>query len=231
MIALPKRRPSEPAEVSPERAALRAKLEAVAEVNARYVALGRAVELAREAAEGAQTVFDAAEAGVRDAPRRGADHAVALAMGLPGEPPQTTREAKATLAEAADNLAMARAARDRLESDAARSSRGWPPNDQVMDVLRVECGDHVRTLLTEMNNLQVELVKLAGELQWLVNKRFWPLNSNGIPDDRNVTKMINRVNTAPLEWSDLAGEIRAGRDRWGEPFAKLLLDADAPCPS
>jgi hypothetical protein len=230
MIAPLRRKVAQSDAPSPERRTLADKLAKNVAEDARSMALATAAATAGDAVLALQVAVDQAEAAVRDAPAAAADFLVAKAMGTAGAPPLTTAQARAALAEANDNLAAARSARDRLEAEAHQNSGGWPARDEAMAVLRAESTPSVDALLSDLERLTVELAIRAGELHWLAQNRFFPLGPFGIPDNHDVVRLMNRL-TAPQTAWDLTEQALIGRERWGGVVDKLLQDAGAAVPT
>lgn len=98
-------------------------------------------------------------------------------------------------------------------------------------VLRSEATAHCATLAIELDGLQRALARKGAELLELVALGVFPPDQFGTRPNQTLSAVINRLQTPPVLWRDLAAEQDAGRAKWADALARLGEDAAARLPS
>ncbi len=227
------------ADVSPERTALAAAIDAHGAHLAQRDGARRAEGLADEAVARARRAFTIAEDEAEHAQSNTAQFLIRQAMGVAGDPPRTLRQAQDAVADARSELDAAKAALEAIRVEVKRLDTSWTEGkvrDAAKAVMRAECSTAAMAVGAEVVRLQTALVQAGQVLAFFVKANAVPTigaigSMHGQAEDKLIqTAMHRMLNSPPLTWD----EIMQQRDTaapWRAALAALETDANAPLPS
>ena len=210
---------------SPERQALaeaierhEAALDSVRRVN-------QAHKESREVAYRASDALKVAETAVEKAQADGNARLAAAALGEIDGP--STADLEAAVAQATNDLSIARRTRDALAQRAQREAAEVEGAERKVDaalraVLASECSGVIDALMSEGNALRAQLRSKTALVRFLKNHAFesWPPNAT----PQLVTNFLSAA--VGDQWSDNDPACAP----WAEALSTLRTDADAPLP-
>jgi hypothetical protein len=222
--------------LSPERIALGVRIEASKAASAAVLAAASAYQIAEAATSEAHRTVEAAEAAVEQAKVDAGTYLAAVAGGTAGARPTTIREARAALQDAQDGLDAALSARNLLRSQMTPGN-GAPEmalmrlRDAAVAVLTVEAATSAAALVAEVEALQRQLAERGSALNWLATETgIFARGTFGGFTDPGVGPALARLTTPPCSWGGLGDAHDAGRARWQDALAALMVDAQAELP-